>query len=75
MNKPQQLLSCLALSLALSVVALEAWQRGVIRIDSKAVYHCQINGIEHHVQGTRVSLQIKGTSFVWMQCSSDTQHR
>jgi hypothetical protein len=70
MNKPQQLLSCLALSLALSVVALETWQQGIVRIDSNAVYHCLINGAERHVQGTRVSLQIRQTSIVWMQCAA-----
>ena len=76
MNKPQQLLSCLALSLALSVAALEAWHKGVIRIDSHAVYHCFINGAESGgygalTQGTKVSLRLNHTTIVWLQCAGN----
>ena len=68
MNRLQPFSMCLALSITLTIVAWEAWQQGVIRIDSNAVYHCSIDGVEQNVYGTRVSVRIKDTAFVWMQC-------
>ena len=70
MNKPHHLVSCLVLSLALSVAAFEAWEQGIITIDSNAAYHCLINGSDYSVKGTKVSLTIKGTSLIWMQCNN-----
>ena len=70
MSKPQQLMSCLALSLAGSLITLEAWQRQIIRIDANAGYYCLVEGAERDTHGTRISLQIKSTSLVWLRCSS-----
>lgn len=68
MNKQLQLLPCLAFCLALSVIAYEAWQKGVVQIQTNSVYQCTFNGLQHLTQGTKIKINLRGTRITWTQC-------
>lgn len=71
MNKYIQWLPSFAFCLALSIIALQAWQKGIVQVQTNSIYQCTFNGLQHLAKGTRIKVTLSGTRIVWTHCGEN----